>query len=141
MLNRKEREIVRNIVISQHSCWEREGVAITFDGRPFIVPTLDQVKEDIIEEILYRGFNKVERIKPTEADAIIRVYQKLHYKHHNGLVYNLYGGHCFTPKNGKWVTLEDIPLDYSSCKIRHWICQDDYIDFECDFFDVYVVID
>lgn len=140
MLNRRERENIRNISIFNHTCWERQGIPITYDGRAFTVPTHDQVRKIIFSQILNLGFTKVQRVEPSKADAIIRVYQKLHHYYDNTFCYNLYGACCYTQKNGKWVTYNDIPIDYSNCLIRHYVYQDSYIDFDCEFFDIYVEI-
>ena len=143
MFNRVHQEIVRDIRIHRYSCQERDGKPITEKGKPFIMLTPNQVKAEIEAEILSYGFSKIKKVSPTWANCIIRVYEKVRYDYEDGLVYNLYGAECYTQDRGVWVTRSGGDLyriNHAKSVHRHWICQDEYIDFDCDFFDTYVRI-
>lgn len=146
MLTDVQKESIRNVDIYDYSLKEKKGKAINYDGKKFNIPSFVELKQIIISEILKLGFSKVEIVKPSKANCIIRVYQKLHYNYDfpgETSTYNLYGAHCYTLKSGKWTTSafqDDSIINFSEFIIRHWICQDEYIDFDCDFFDCYVQI-
>lgn len=146
MLTYFQKESIRNVTFYDYAFKEKKGKAIQYDGKEFIIPSFVELRQSIISEILKLGFSKVEIVKPSKANCIIRVYQKLHYTYEFGGetdTYNLYGAHCYTLNDRKWITSafqDDFEINYSKCIIRHWICQDEYIDFDCDFFDCYVQI-
>lgn len=142
MLSKSQRESIRCINLFKYGCREKKGKPITLDGKEFIIPSLSEVIESVSQEILKLGFSNIERIKPNKANCIIRVFQKLHYHYDNDLTYNVYGYTCYTLNNaGEWVTSKaHFKIDYSNHIIRHWLCQDEYIDFNLDFFDIYVKV-
>lgn len=146
MLTDLQKEQIRNVKLYDYSYKEKKGKAITDNGKQFIIPSFVELKQIIFSEIMKLGFSKIEIVKPSKANCIIRVYQKLHYNYDFPVetnTYNLYGAHCYTLKSGKWTTSayqDDAIINFSEFTIRHWICQDDYIDFNCDFFDCYVQI-
>lgn len=143
MFNRMHQELIREIGIHRYSCQEENGKPVTFDGKTFVMLTPNQVKAEIEKEILKMGFSKIRRVSPTWANCIIRVYEKVRYDYEDGLVYNLYGAECYTKDRGCWVTKtsgELYRINHERSLHRHWICQDEYIDFDCDFFDCYVRI-
>jgi len=146
MLSKKQKESIRRIGLFEYSCREKKGQPITLDGNNFIVPSLNEVKESVFQEILKLGFSKIERVEPNKANCIVRVFQKLHYHYDTDLTYNVYGASCYTLSHtGQWVTrpsgeIRDFKINYSKYIIRHWLCQDEYVDFDLDFFDCYVKI-
>ena len=149
MLTLNQKKLIRSIHLFKYATKEkRDGKPINWDGTRFVVPSLKEIELLIYEEILKLGFSKVERTSPKYANCIIRVFHKLHYPcDHSSdwkCIYNIYGAACFTLVSGKWTSTgfdEKITeIDYSKWVIRHWICQDEYIDFDFDFFDCYVEI-
>ena len=138
-------EQLRCIGLFEYACREQKGKPITYDGKEFVIPALNDVKESVFREILKLGFSSVERVEPNKANCIVRVFQKLHYHYDYDLTYNVYGAVCFTLKAGKWVTrpfgeIRDFEIDYSKHIIKHWLCQDEYVEFDLDFFDCYVKV-
>jgi len=145
MLSQRQRKNIRRINLFEYACEEKKGIPVHLGGKEFIVPSLDEVKESVFQEILNLGFSSIERVEPNKANCIIRVFQKLHYHYRDNLTYNIYGATCFTLKHGKWVTspfgnVQDFKIDYSKHIINHWLSQDECIDFDLDFFDCYVKI-
>lgn len=146
MLTNTQKESIRKVDLYDYSLYEKKGKAIQSNGKEFIIPSFVELRQIIFNDILKLGFSKIEIVKPSNANCIVRVYKKLHYKYDSGLstnIYNIYGAHCYTLKDRKWITSTfqyDSEIDYSKCIIRHWICQDEYIDFDYDFFDCYVQI-
>lgn len=142
MLNQEQRDAIRKITIHDYSYKEKNGKPIDEDGKEFIIPHLSELKKSIFEQILKLGFSKIERVHPLKANCVIRLYQKLHYVYEDDYIYNLYGAICFTKKSGIWIhsSSSDFELNHSIYLLRHWIFQDEYIDFDCDFFDCYVKI-
>ena len=142
MLSRSQRESLRRICLFEYACREKKGQPIALNGSNFVVPSLNEVKESVFQEILKLGFSSIERVEPNKANCIIRVFQKLHYHYMDNLIYNIYGATCFTQRaSGQWVTSPaGFEIDYSKHIMRHWLCQDEYIDFDLDFFDCYVKV-
>ena len=145
MLSKSQKESIRRIGIFEYACRERKGHPITHEGKDFIIPAISEIKETAFQEILKLGFSNIEKVEPNKANCIVRIFKKLHYHYDNDLTYNIYGYTCFTLKAGSWVThslgaFQDFKIDYSKHILRHWLCQDEYIDFDLDFFDCYVKI-
>lgn len=142
MLSKKQKESIRRIYLFEYACRERNGQPITLKGNNFVVPSLNEIKESVFQEILKLGFSSIEQVEPNKANCIVRVFQKLHYHYDTDLTYNVYGASCYTLSHtGQWITsLADFKIDYSKHILRHWLCQDEYIDFDLDFFDCYVKV-
>ena len=143
MLSNSQKKDIRRISLFEYACREKKGKPITYDGKEFVIPSLNEIKESIFEEILKLGFCNIHRVEPNTANCIIRVFQKSHYHYDDDLTYNIYGALCFTLSANGWVTrsfgaIQDFKIDYSKQIIKHWLCQDEYIDFDLDFFDCYV---
>lgn len=135
-------EKISGVKIFEYASQERKGKAIDYKGKEFIIPQLSDLKAEIFKKIYDWGFEKIEIVSPNKANCLIRIFQKLHYKY-DCSIYNVYGVSCYVLKNGKWMLESDgdeFQLDYSKEKIKHWICQDDYIVFDMDFLDLYVRI-
>ena len=141
MLSRSQKECVRSISLYRHTCLEKNGVAINFDGKEFIIPSFIEIKKIVCNHLFNLGFTKIQRVEPSQSNCIIRIFQCLHCPAGNSFTYNLYGANCYVLKYSKWVTTdEEIPIDFSECILRHWISEDKYINFDCEFFDCYVQI-
>ena len=135
-------EKIRGVKIYEYASREIRGKAIDYKGKEFIIPQLSELKAEIFKKIYDLGFENIEIVSPNKANCLIRIFQKLHYEH-DFSINNVYGVNCYVLKNGKWILESDgneFPLDYSKEKIKHWICQDDYIVFDMDFLDLYVKI-
>lgn len=142
MLSNEQKERIRRIKIYKSSCSEVKGKPIDQCGREFVIPSFPEIEQIVIEEIIKLGFSKVERVSPYEANCIIRVYKKLHYEYDDDF-YNIYGASCYTLKNGRWtetVFNGEFEIDYSKHKVGQWVCQDESIVFDCEFFDCYVKV-
>ena len=97
-----------------------------------------------VEKILSEGFHEVNRVSPDDANCIIRVFNKCHYPYSENSIHNLCGFLCFTKSsNSIWVSTPStspIELNFSKYIQRQYIFQDQYIDYNCDFFDSYVYV-
>lgn len=159
MLSREQKENLRNIHIYDLSTEEKNGIAIIRETIPtakgakkkfntiekeFIIPTPYQLVENMSTKILASGFSKVERVAPSNANCIIRVFQKLHYKHEFDQIFNIYGASCFTKDTMGWISNSDCgecyTLNPSRCLIGQWLYQDEKITFDADFIDFYVKV-
>ena len=118
---------------------EKEGKPVTYSGKEFVIPSFPEIKEEICKEVLKLGFSKFEIVKPSKANCIIRVFQKLHYQYEYNQIYNLYGAFCYV-RSADGFKRQHCIIDYSECVIKLWLFQDEYIDINCDFFDCYVKI-
>ena len=72
--------------------------------KEFVIPTPYQIAENVFKQILDVGFSKVERVSPSDANCIIRVFQTLHYKYEFDITFNMYGADCFTNDALGWVS-------------------------------------
>lgn len=145
MLSIGQKKEIRRICFFEYACREKDGKPITDHDKEFVIPSLNEIKESIFKEILKLGFSSIERVGPNNANCIIRVFQKSHYHYDDVLTYNIYGAACFTQKSGQWVTSsfggsQDFKINFSQYIVRHWLHQDEYIDFDLDFFDCYVKV-
>ena len=144
MVSKIKVEGLRELRIFEYAL-SKDGKNITiFNDKDFIFLSFPEILKEMSERILKLGFTKIERVKPSKANCLIRVYSLKQYKYERDMVYDLYGSLCFTKKNGTWFTqgsIGEYEIDYSKCIIRHWIVQDEYIDFECDYVDYYVRIE
>lgn len=142
ILSKKEAEKVRNISFYKICFNEKKGIPIDNDGKEMIFPTIEELQKMAFQKLSDKGFN-VERVSPSDANCIIHVFKKLHYPYEDE-IHNICGYDCFTKKINRWISTsdmgDDFELDFSKCVSRHWLYQDEYIDYDCDFFDVYVKI-
>ncbi|MBO5141634.1 MAG: hypothetical protein J6C46_01315 [Clostridia bacterium] len=142
MLTAEQRLQIRNTQIYRYTTVEEDGVPVTNQGISFSMPDFDKIRDRMIEKLAKKGFSKFERVKPSKANCILRVF-KITHEEYDGLMFNAYGAYCYTKECGKWFTLGNngkIGISYSSFEIRHWIFQDEYVDLNFDFFDCYVKV-
>lgn len=165
MLSKQQKEKLRRIHIYESSSKEKNGVPIIekrgsqskigklIEGK-MVVPSSYQLVDSVIAQILECGFSKVERVAPSDANCIIRVFQKLHYEYDRELIFNIYGADCFvreyfafgdrffSREESDWLTTdlndETFSINFSKCSISEWLCQDEKVIIEADFFDIYV---
>ena len=158
MLSKEQKEKLRNIHIYELACEEKNGIAIIRKSVPkvkrgketfstveeeFVVPSPYQIAESVFKQILVCGFSKVERVSPTDANCIIRVFQKLHHAYEFDQIFNMYGADCFVKSCIDWISEcngDAFPLDYSKCLIGQWLYQDEKITFDAEFVDFYVKV-
>lgn len=143
MLNNEQKERLRQIEIFELAEKERKGKPITRDGKEFIVPSFEKIREDIFALILQNGFSKIERVAPNEANCLIRVFKKHHYAYDYcpNVMINLYGAICFVVKDDNWICSDEkYVIDYSEHKVRYWLCIDDSNAISTDFFDIYTKV-
>ena len=158
MLSKEQKEKLRNIHIYELACEEKNGIAIIRKSVPkvkrgketfstvqeeFVVPSPYQIAESVFKQILVCGFSKVERVSPTDANCIIRVFQKLHHAYEFDQIFNMYGADCFVKSGGYWISECDsgtFHLDYSKYLIGQWLYQDEKITFNTEFVDFYIKV-
>lgn len=115
---------------------------ISFEGQSFVIPSFVEIKETIFNQLRASGFSHINFVHPSKANCIVRIFKSLNYKYED-VFYDIYGAHCFTRKSGKWISMSkggEFEIDFSKFEIRHWLFQDEYIDFNIDFFDCYLKI-
>lgn len=106
-------------------------------------PYLEEVRTMVLDKLKSMGY-QVKNIRPNDANCVIRVYNKLGYKHGDE-EYCLLGAICYTKAHGanKWVWYdkngEEHVLDYETCKIEENF-RDGCETVETDFFDTYVKV-
>ena len=158
MLSKEQKERLRSIQIYDLACEEKNGVAIIRKSVPkvkrgketfstveeeFIVPSPYQIAESVFKQILSCGFSKVEKVSPSNANCIIRVFQTLHYEYEFGQIFNMYGADCFVKSGIGWISecaSGTFHLDYTKCLIGQWLYQDEKITFDAEFVDFYVKV-
>ena len=139
MLNNSQKYAVRTFSFHD-TIWKKEdGTLINTDKGDLQLPSFFEIKENLLKSLQKVGLRKIEQVKPYNANCIIRVYQKLNHKYESNFI-SLYGVQCFIKTNEIWTTQNNIRINFSKCIIRSWLFQDEYIDFDCDFFDCYVKI-
>lgn len=140
MLTAKQKETLRNIQIFEYSSREEDGKPITHNGQEFQMLTCEEIRRKIFNKFASAGFSKIKFVNPLFANCVVRVFVLKHCKIDDDLVYNIYGAQCFTRKNCRWISFTKgggFELNPSNCVVRHWLFQDEYIDFEMEFFDTY----
>lgn len=105
------------------------------------LPYLEEVRAMAIEKLESMGY-QVKKIKPSDANCVIRVYNNLEYSHGDDK-YCLLGAICHTKAHGanKWVWYDEQgnehAMDYESCKIEEKF-KGEPKEVEVEFFDTYV---
>lgn len=138
----KTREKIRRIY--SYNIYAREnkkGKPVNGRGKEILVPSFVQIRNNVFEQINSLGFS-IERVRAAEqADCIVRVFQKRHYKH-GDYVFNVYGADCFTQESGKWLAAgrKHFELDDSKCIVEQCLRQGECASFECEYLDFYLKI-
>lgn len=108
------------------------------------LPYLEEVKEMIFDKLKEDGGYQVKRIRPADANCVVRVYNNLEYVHGEEN-YCLLGAICYTKAHGqnKWVSYDkegnEEVLDYENCKVA--VEFSNGVEFACaEFFDTYVKV-
>ena len=162
MLSKEQKEKLQKIHIYELASEEKNGVAITrkqvskvkkkkgkekisWIKEVFVVPSTYDIAESVFKQILDCGFSKVERVSPTDANCIVRVFQKLHLKHEFDTVFNMYGADVFVKNGTKWTTRcecyeECFTLDYAKCLVGQCLYPDEKVVFDAEFVDFYVKV-
>lgn len=149
MLSNEQKEKLRKIHIYEISDTERNGIAIKTNvskvKEDFIIPTVYDIAESIFKQILEAGFSIIERVSPSDANCIVRVFQKTHHKYDFDIVFNFYGADCFVKDNKTWTSESEcsnrcFPLDYSKYLVGQWIASDEEVFFDTDFVDFYIKV-
>ena len=144
VLSKKEYERIRNIHFYKRSFFEKNGFPVDSKGKKIEFPSLEELYKIAVKQILSEGFREVNRVSPDDANCIIRVFNKCHYPYSRKSIHNLCGFMCFTKNsNNIWTSTcgnSQIELNFSKFIQRQYIFQDEYIDYNCDFFDSYVYV-
>jgi len=140
MLNAEEREKLRSLEIFKiYYAENKKGKPVDSSGKEVKVPSFLTLKNDMFVVIKCLGYTIERTRNPEEAHIIIRVYHKLHVKKLDNM-YNLFGANCFTKEDGKWLALNSTGRTFvldEECIVTFGICQDDYVEFECEYFDFF----
>lgn len=146
-LTDQHKHIIRQIKMYAYSDTERDGKAYyknNGEEKEFIIPQFGEILRIMFEGIREHGFTEITRCSPSEANCIIRVFQKLHHKYEWGLCFNIYGADCYTEINGIWKTsdgISDYILEYDRCRFQMHLLPDEVLRVnDADFVDCYVKI-
>ena len=156
MLSKEQKEKLRKISIYASSSKEKNGVAIitktvskvkwgkkrfSHIEEVFVVPSCYDIAESVFKQILDSGFSKVERASPSDANCIVRVFQKLHYQYDPNMIFNMYGADVFCKEGEMWVaSCNCFTLDYEKCSMGERLNQSEVVFFDSDFVDFYVKV-
>ena len=144
MLTTHEKNLLRSTIQDFNlSFIEENGIPIV-NGNPTPIPTIEELRRMAYNQIYEQGFSLIQQSFENNADCILRVYRKLHYKYGEKKVFNLYGYMCFTKKTKGYKTLsiygKKEPYSKSKCALKLWITDNEYIDFDCEFKDFCIKI-
>lgn len=137
MLSKQDKEVIRSQInfdkVTSDVNWQRPSI-----------PSFIDLKEQAINQILALGYSQVDLVSPRIANCIIRLYKKFDIAHEETNCH-AYGYHSFLHENGYWYTTFDsgktlYPIDFSKCAHSLQISQDESLEFDADFFDIYVSI-
>ena len=158
MFSREQKEKLWQIHIYEFTSEEKNGVAIkrklvskgepgeeklSFTEEIFVVPSTYKIAENVFKQILDCGFSKIERVSPTNANCIVRVFQKLHHVYDSYTIFNMYGADVFVKNMTIWTSKyrgERFTLDYAKCSILQCLEQDVDVKFDADFVDFYIKV-
>lgn len=107
------------------------------------LPYLEEVRTMVYEKLESMGY-QVKKVRPNDANCVIRVYNQLDFSLGDEK-YCLLGAICYTKAHGanKWVWYDEENvehvLDYESCKIEEKI-KGEVNEVEVEFFDTYVKV-
>lgn len=105
------------------------------------LPFLEEVRNMVFEKLQEMGY-QTKRIRPNDANCVVRVYNMLEYEH-NGENYCLLGAICYTKAHGanKWVCYDENGneevMEYENCNVAVNF-SDVIISVKTEFFDTYV---
>ena len=145
MLNRNDRECIRSVQIFESSIFEDDkGFALDSEKKTMSMPTMSELRDELSRRLQLKGFS-VTLASPVSANAIIRVYEKLHYSYERDLKINMYGAIFYTRENFAWyaenlASSRKYEYDPTRHIVRLWLYQDEYVDVPTTFFDTYVYI-
>lgn len=140
MLTKQDRESIRSIQIFESSIMEdNKGFPLTHEQKTMNIPTTSELRDEVSRRLQLDGFS-VSFASPVSANAIIRVYEKLHYPYERDIKINLYGAHIYTREGFAWITGEKYEYNPEKHTVRLWFFQDEYVDIPTVFFDTYVYI-
>lgn len=150
MLTDDQKEKIREIKSYDIYFYEKKGIPINGSRKKIYVPNFLELRQKAFEEILKEGFSHIIFASPYEANCIVRVFKKEHCSFGLciGQIHNLWGFNCFVQEeDGTWTSiagkspfLTKFEINFSEHKIIQWICQDEAVTYNCDFFDSYIII-
>lgn len=145
-LSKRDIKEIRNTHFYKIAYYEKKSIPVDSCGNKIFFPNLEEIQEMALKSLSEKGF-QIKRVAPDKANCIIRVFNKRHYPYdeYKNELHNVCGFHCFcfSKKLGKWITLledNEVILDFSKWKIRQWLYQDEYVDYECAFFDTFLLV-
>lgn len=138
-LSIKEKDNIRSVKVGWFYVIDENGEA-KYPCKLVETPNYEvgELREQIIKIFDKMGYT-VRFVNPRYANCIIRVFKS--EKEYEDEKYRILGACCYTKvRNGKWITGNEYPIDFSTYPVRIWFYQDEYWDVSVDFFDTYVEI-
>ena len=146
ILSKRDIKEIRNTHFYKIAYYEKKSIPIDGSGNKIFFPNLEKLQEMALKSLSEKGF-QIKRVAPNKANCIIRVFNKRHfpYDDYKNELHNVCGFDCFcfSKKLGEWTTFlndDEVILDFSKWKIRQWLYQDEYVDYDCTFFDMYLLV-
>lgn len=103
------------------------------------IPSFEELMKKVIN-LLTIYSNSFTRTSPRKANCVVRIYRHENLKVYDD-IYWIYGVEVYWKEGfGQMISIESIPIDYSSMSIKTWAFQDESILLKPDFVDVYLKI-
>ncbi|MBR3152513.1 MAG: hypothetical protein IKF52_02755 [Clostridia bacterium] len=142
MISIPEADRLRTVNKLTFSNIEKNGEPI-INGEMIRIPSNDELKRQAFSEIYSRGFDLIQTVPESEADAIVRIYSKLHYLYQDSM-YNFFGYKVHTRKTKGFKSLsidgKKEKYDRNNCTLKIWLDGDESITVSCDYIDIPIKI-
>lgn len=142
MLTREKKEMIRRTNMFEATYKEKDGIAY-LNQKPIEIPDVWEIKREAMKQILSIGFSRIKLVEPKNANCIVRIFTKRHFKYENYEIHNVYGFQCFVKEKGVW--LSDIgnifKMNFEKCEIIHYLLDNESVEYNCDFIDCYVKVE
>lgn len=168
MLTREQKQQLRNLSEFKFFFNERNGIVMDNTGEKTVhFPSTEEIRSNVFNQIRNLGFTSITVVNtPRKANVILRIVSKKHQPYDGKEIHNLYGNYCFVRYGFSWIitcphgeirkTKVDSPIPFSwlttspcgntfyrnaeKASIRIWFYQDEYVEYDCDFVDIYLKI-
>lgn len=141
MFTKEQKENIRTINLFEEFYGNKKGVSF-HNKKKVHIPDVWELKEQVIKSIIEKGFSKVERVEPKNANCIIRIFNNRKVEFGRDVMTNIYGFNCFVKEGGKWISesCNKFEINFEKYEVGYWLCPDEYVTYDCDFVDFYVKI-
>lgn len=149
MLTREQKQQLRNLSEFKFFHNECNGIVMDDTGKEPVrfLPDSTEIFLDVCDKIRNLGFTSIKVLgSPVKykANVILRIYSKKHQPYDCKEIHNLYGHYCFVRHGFSWITTsprgDAFRRNAKRAPIRIWFYQDEYVDYDCDFTDIYLKI-